>query len=687
MKKRPLFLAGFVYLVMTVVSFYAFEAAIGLTLIGVFLLLLQLWKQKEGKTYFIVSAVSVLACLSLFLWQQNAEKQLQTVGETLSLEGLVTDCKIYDSAVFYEADAWLKGQKVALSLWSYDMEAVEQGNRFSAVVTIEEENRRHWNDGSIIIAQVQEMTDLGMEISLKADCLRLRSLLQRRIESLFHGKGEEILLGILLGEKAELSTEVEEVFLKSGSLHLLTVSGFHFTLMAAALFACFKLMQFNPKLCAALCIPFLLVLLLLEGATVSVQRAAVMTALAFLATILERDYDGLSSWGAAVLFILFPEPLRIFGAGFVLSFSAVLGILLVAPILRKEGTRVLALAQEGSLQHRLLKYIIYITAISLSANLLTAPFLLYFFGSFPLLAPLSSLFVVPLLPLIMLFAVAAIICPVGLLSLVLASVVQLLCGVLYRWLSVIADWDVVYYGENNLLLFGLLFFFVLSVLLYAFGTERKQMLVSAAAYLTLLCVALAVQAQFEPKTVTAYACRTSLLLCKDGQAVLIGAPEKEHDFDEIERVFRSEQVETLGLLYLTAQEKLGEVQLLRLIEQWRPSCIVSATEIEALELQNIDYLCNPLETVRFWQEWQVDFIENGAVLSNRERKFLKIHEKYAIMSMYEPEYTAILGDDSMIYGDSSMKWSKTWGGVLTFTLEDRHDSGTGKPASGSNQRG
>ena len=49
MTKRPLFLAGCIYLVMTAVSFYALKAAIGLTLLSVVMLLLLLWKQKKGK--------------------------------------------------------------------------------------------------------------------------------------------------------------------------------------------------------------------------------------------------------------------------------------------------------------------------------------------------------------------------------------------------------------------------------------------------------------------------------------------------------------------------------------------------------------------------------------------------------------------------------------------------------------
>ncbi|MBQ9970320.1 MAG: ComEC/Rec2 family competence protein [Oscillospiraceae bacterium] len=687
MTKRPLFLAGCIYLVMTAVSFYALKAAIGLTLLSVVMLLLLLWKQKKGKALLIGTAASVLACISVLCWQQRAEAQLELVGEPVLLEGLITDCRVFDSALLYEAKVPMQGRDMTLTLWSYDMEPIPAGNRFEALADLEEENHRYWSDGSILTAQVQNMVDLGMESSLQADCLRLRDLVKSCIESLFHGKGEEILLGLLLGDKAELSDGVKDVFLKSGSLHLLTVSGFHFSMMAAGLFACFQLLQFNPKLCAAFSLPFLMVLLLMEGATISVQRAAVMTTLAFLAMILERDNDGLNSWGAALLVVLLPEPLRMFSESFLLSFSAVLGILLIAAILRKEGTRLLAVTREGSCSYRILSRAIDIIAVSLSANMLTAPFLLYFFGNLPLLAPLSSLIVMPLLPPIMITAVAAILLPFAGISKLFAAAAQLLCALLFRLLSWIANLDSVYYGENNLLLFGLLFFYVFLLLLYVFRAGKRQVLCLSSAYLLLLTTAMGVQTLLYPTATELYVCRSSLLLCREGRAVLIGAPERKRDIEEWEQILRSQKAEALDLLYLTNNEEMDEVQLLEFCETWAPNHIVSAAELNAMELKNINYRYAPEESIRFWDHWQLGFTENGALLSNGERKFLKLHEKYAIMSMYRPEYTAILGDDQMIYGDGSVKCSRSWSGALKFTLEDGHDSGTGKPAAGTNQRG
>ena len=169
--------------------------------------------------------------------------------------------------------------------------------------------------------------------------------------------------------------------------------------------------------------------------------------------------------------------------------------------------------------------------------------------------------------------------------------------------------------------------------------------------------------------------------------MLIGAPERERDIEEWERILHSKKTEALDLLYLTNNEEMDEVQLLEFCETWTPNHIVSAAELNAMELKNINYRYAPEESVSCWDHWQLRFTENGALLSNGERKFLKLHEKYAIMSMYRPEYTAILGDDQMIYGDGSVKCSSSWSGALKFTLEDGHDSGTGKPAAGTNQRG
>ena len=104
-----------------------------------------------------------------------------------------------------------------------------------------------------------------------------------------------------------------------------------------------------------------------------------MMAFFYLAKILERDYDGLSAWGMAILFVLLPEPIRLFSKSFLLSFSAVLGIYLFAPLIYREFKRVLALTKKDSIQYRVIDSGINIIAYSIAANLLTAPFLLYFF--------------------------------------------------------------------------------------------------------------------------------------------------------------------------------------------------------------------------------------------------------------------------------------------------------------------
>lgn len=685
MMNRPLFFAGCVYLVMAAVSFAFWEFSAVISFVLVLFLLCSVMSRKSWKSLLVAAIASMVACTSVYTWQQNTDRQLVYDGTTLLAEGMITACRIYDSALCYSVEVPLETQIVTMDLWSYDMEPLDAGNRFSALLHITAYEEQYWNDGIILKAQTDSMTDLGMASGLKAECLRLRRLVQQRIETLFHGKGKELMLGILLGEKAELSMEVEEVFHKSGALHLLTVSGFHFSIMAGALFAFFGFLQLNPKYCALLSVPFLLVLLLLEGSTVSVQRAAIMTALAFLAKILERDYDGLSSWGAALLCILIPEPILMFSKSFILSFSAVLGILLFAPILRCELTKIIIFPKQTR-AYGLCRRVLDVIAISISANLLTAPFLLYFFSSLPFAAALSSVIVFPLLGPIMLLAVAAIILPIPLLATVFALAAQLLGGVLYRLLAVVAEWDWVYYGENNLLLFGIVFCYVLWLLFYLFGAKKPQVLCYTSIYALLLSAGL-LWNSMTAESMQGYSCRSSLLLCKENSAVLIGSIEKEQDLHELRRILRSEKVEQIDLFYLTANKELHEIHLLEFVDEWKPKYIVSAEELSAFDLREVQYSCNPAETVRFWNDWTFSFTENAALLCGNERKFLKLHEKYAIMTMYQPEYTAILGDDSMIYGDASMLWTKTWGGTLKFTLEVRDDSGTGKPAFDTNQRG
>lgn len=689
MFKRPFFLAGCLCLTVTAVAFFcSFPWWSGLLFL-VLPLLAVLFAHKERRGVLLFAGlVTALSCLSVTLWQFHGEEVEELAGQTVWLEGVVTDVQSYDSMLLYKVESQLSGRKFQVDLSSYSMERIEPGHGFRALVQLEEKEERYWGSGTLLQGTCSSLQDLGEIPSIKGFALQLREKLKERITHLYSGVGREVMLGLLLGEKDLLSERTEQVFQWSGTLHLLTVSGFHISLLAKAVFELLqRLLRRGPKIAAFLTLPFLLLLALVEGMTVSVTRALLMGLLLYIAEITERDYDGLSAWGMSVLFVLLPMPYAVLDGSFLLSFGATLGILLFRQPLQNALFHWLPLPMEEGVKNRVLYCLVSTTAVSISANVLTAPLLLIYFGSLPLMALLVNLLVLPLLPGILVLGFAALLLPIDVLAQLLARFAQLLGGVLYRILSEIADWKLLYYGQENHILLGFLLLYGLIALLYFTKAKRKQVLLTLSAYMALFLLLGAVLPLTRTPAVELISCRSALVLTYEGRAAVIGQINSRSDRIEVMNVLQSADVETLDLLFLSGETSHGGLHALELVKLWQPSLVSSREALDAFDLQGQLYQVGTEQTVHFWNNWSVSAEENGAILSNGERNFLKIHEKYAIINYMTPELTAVLGDDYLLYGDAFLPWTMTWQEQPKCTIEvSDNDSGTGKPAAGANQR-
>ncbi|MDA8408378.1 MAG: DNA internalization-related competence protein ComEC/Rec2 [Deltaproteobacteria bacterium] len=145
--------------------------------------------------------------------------------------------------------------------------------------------------------------------------------------------------GIILGDRAEISSDLNKAFSNSGLVHMLSASGSHVTIVAAMTFFVIKtLVRIAPnimlwiplpKIAAFFCIPAVSVYCLLVGLKPPAMRAGIVGVTLAMAFITERRWDSLNSLAFSAIVILFFYPLSIFTPSFQLSFAAVAGILLI----------------------------------------------------------------------------------------------------------------------------------------------------------------------------------------------------------------------------------------------------------------------------------------------------------------------------------------------------------------------
>ena len=141
-------------------------------------------------------------------------------------------------------------------------------------------------------------------------------------------KNAEIILPIILSESDFLEDDLYGGVKEMGLAHIFAVSGTHIVLMYGFLLFFFKLAGLKRRIAWVVSWSLLWIYGFLIGLPVSVMRALVMFTLLFGSEVFYRKYSSLNAIGLAALVLTVYNPYWIFDAGFLLSFSAALSLIL-----------------------------------------------------------------------------------------------------------------------------------------------------------------------------------------------------------------------------------------------------------------------------------------------------------------------------------------------------------------------
>ncbi len=170
-------------------------------------------------------------------------------------------------------------------------------------------------------------TPAGQTGDLRARVSRVRGELTALTDRLF-GADSALPKALLFGARQDLSEETQEAFSRAGVAHVLAVSGLHVSLLTGALGLLFgRLLSRKGRFWAALV--FLAGYCLLLDFRASVVRASVLTACLLYGRAQKRRADSFSALSLSFMLIVFMQPADLISVGFLLSFGAVLGMLLL----------------------------------------------------------------------------------------------------------------------------------------------------------------------------------------------------------------------------------------------------------------------------------------------------------------------------------------------------------------------
>ena len=138
-----------------------------------------------------------------------------------------------------------------------------------------------------------------------------------------------LYLGMLLGEKAVLSTEQQNAFMRSGTFHIFSISGLHVGVIALALQSLLRLVRVPRRPAVALSLLVLWLYVQITGAGTPAGRAFLMIAFLLAAQVFRLPGNGLAALSAAALVTLLSDPLQLFSTGFQMSYSVVVALVVM----------------------------------------------------------------------------------------------------------------------------------------------------------------------------------------------------------------------------------------------------------------------------------------------------------------------------------------------------------------------
>ena len=257
--------------------------------------------------------------------------------------------------------------------------------------------------------------------------LRARSQYQERMAQTFVSPGQDpsaksaVLQALLLGVRSEVPNTTLHDFQTTGLLHLISLSGLHEGILMSLVWLLCQCAGLLKPARAALCLCVLVGFLWLVPLRAATVRAGVIATLFCLGILLGRNPHPVNTLSLAALILLLVRPTQLFEAGWQLSFSSVLGILLISTSLdamcRKRLLAYCPVPESpwGRVGHQILRSSLTLLTVGLGAWFGSAGLLAYHFYS---LTPLSILYTPIALPVVALIlmggfvhVLGAMICP------------------------------------------------------------------------------------------------------------------------------------------------------------------------------------------------------------------------------------------------------------------------------------
>jgi len=279
-----------------------------------------------------------------------------------------------------------------------------------------------------------EILDMGKGATPLQWIYSLRNRLSQTLATILPEPQASLAQGITLGIRGNIPSSVKAEFSRSGTAHLLAISGLHLSIMAGILLS-LGIWLFGKRryLYIWLALGTIWLYALITGMHPPVVRGAIMASLFLTAELLGRQRSAFTALAFAAAIMIGISPQILWDASFQLSFLAMSGLIFIFPPLQTLGRRaVKATLGEDGAAVTTANIITDSFSVTLGAIIAVWPLIAYYFGIISFVAPLTTFLALPALPGIIITGALA-----GVLGLIALPAAQIIGWLAWLFLSYI----------------------------------------------------------------------------------------------------------------------------------------------------------------------------------------------------------------------------------------------------------
>lgn len=218
------------------------------------------------------------------------------------------------------------------------------------------------------------------------------------IEKLVGGDEGEFLKGLVIGERSNISKEIKQDFVNAGVSHIIAVSGLNVAYVIIVIVLVLQLFPIKTIYKSVIIFLFLIFYMNLTGNVPSIIRATIMASVFLYAQAIERKVISFNVISFAAIIILLIDPRQLFDAGFILSFWALISIILIYPKLHSliNNRNWYKTLHEKGFTGKTIKALIALFLGTLAAQIGTLPITALMFKKISVVSLITNIFAIPL---------------------------------------------------------------------------------------------------------------------------------------------------------------------------------------------------------------------------------------------------------------------------------------------------